>query len=94
MKKIVALVLAVLALCLLVAADYNVSASKTTSSTMLKMKEVHLYTDNTIKVDYCWTGADGAEQGCDNATDTVKDTDASPVFLRAKALMKAKEGVK
>jgi len=94
MKKIVIVVTLALVCLMTIAADYNVSASKTTSSTMLKMKEVHLYTDNTVRVDYCWVDAKGVERDCDNATDTVKDTDASPVFLRAKALMKAKEGVK
>lgn len=93
MKKIAVALASVLALMCL-AADYNVSASKTTSSTVLKMKVVHLYPDNTVKVDYCWADAKGVERDCDNATDTVKDTDALPVFLRAKALMKAKEGVK
>ncbi len=94
MKKIIILV-ALAFLCLMtIAADYNITASKTITATVLKMKMIHLDpSDMTLKVDYCWVTTTGAEKDCDNATDQMKETDAIPVLLKAKALMKAKEKI-
>jgi hypothetical protein len=94
-RKILLLAVLCIACLFLVAADYNVSVSKSVSITMLKMDNVAIDADTLVlTVNYCNLASDGKRKDCDSATAQMDDATVAAVMLKAKKAMKDKEGVK